>query len=161
VARDGREGRITAQDAVSVYGVVIDAAGAVDPAATPVCRAELLRDRLRRAKPADKPMPQDQPIMASQRGHGLPWYPGVEQHGSTAYSVLSGATLAVSPDHWTDGCPMVEERRERLLIRSYLDPLTGRLLLVEALPAGEARAIDTRPARWTNAAPAGVLQPAP
>ena len=98
--------------------------------------------------------------MASQRGQGLPLYPGVEQHGSTAYAILSGAALAVSPDHWTDGCPMVEERGERLLIRSYLDPLTGRLLLVEALPAGEARAIDTRPARWTNAAAVGVLQPA-
>ena len=159
VARDVRQGRITVQEAASVYGVVIDAAGVVDPAATPMCRAELLRDRLRRAKPADKPRQQDQPVMASQRGQGLPLYPGVEQHGSIAYSTLSGATLAVSPDHWTDGCPMVEERGERLLIRSYLDPLTGGLLLVEALPAGEARAIDTRPARWTRAAAAGVLQP--
>ena len=78
--------------------------------------------------------------------------PGVEQHGSTAYSILSGATLAVSPDHWTDGCPILEERRDRLLIRSYLDPLSGRSLLVEALPVGETRAVDTRPTRWTQAA---------
>jgi len=152
VVRDVRQGRITAQEAASVYGVVIDAAGAVDPAATPVCRAELLRDRLRRAKAADKPMQQDQPVRASQRGQGLPLYPGVEQHGSTAYSILSGATLAVSPDHWTDGCPILEERRDRLLIRSYLDPLSGRSLLVEALPVGETRAVDTRPTRWTQAA---------
>jgi N-methylhydantoinase B len=152
VARDVRQGRITAQDAASVYGVVIDAAGAVDPAATPVCRAELLRDRLRRAKPADKPIQQDQPVMAAQRGQGLPLYPGVEQHGSAAYSILSGATLAVSPDHWTDGCPILEEQRDRLLIRSYLDPLSGRSLLVEALPVGETRAVDTRPTRWTQAA---------
>jgi N-methylhydantoinase B len=152
VARDVRQGRITAQDAASVYGVVIDAAGAVDPAATPVCRAELLRGRLRRAKPADKPIQQDQPVMAAQRGQGLPLYPGVEQHGSAAYSILSGATLAVSPDHWTDGCPILEEQRDRLLIRSYLDPLSGRSLLVEALPVGETRAVDTRPTRWTQAA---------
>jgi N-methylhydantoinase B len=76
----------------------------------------------------------------------------VEQQGNTAYSVETGAALAVSPDHWTDGCPILEEQRDRLLIRSYLDPLSGRFLLVEALPAGEPRAVDTRPARWTQAA---------
>jgi N-methylhydantoinase B len=97
-------------------------------------------------------MQQDQPILASQRGQGLPLYPGVEQHGSAAHSILSGATLAASPDHWTDGCPILEEQRDRLLIRSYLDPLSGRSLLVEALPVGETRAVDTRPTRWTQAA---------
>jgi len=152
VARDVRQGRITVQEAASVYGVVIDAAGKVDSSATPVRRTELLRDRLRRARLADKPLQQDEHAAASERGSGLPLYPGVEQRGPTAYSIASGAVLAVSPDHWTDGCPMLEEQRERLLIRSYLDPLTGRFLLVEALPAGEPRAVDTRPTRWARAA---------
>jgi N-methylhydantoinase B len=82
----------------------------------------------------------------------LPLYPGVEQRGRVAHAIESGAALARAPDHWTDGCPMLEERRGRLSIRSYLDPLTGRCLLVEALPVGEARTVTSAPRRWTDAA---------
>jgi N-methylhydantoinase B len=151
VERDVRQGRITVQEAADVYGVVIDAKGKVDSRATPVRRADLLRGRLLRAKPAVRPLPQDRHA-AAERRDGLPLYPGIEQRGNRAYSIASGAALALAPDHWTDGCPLLEERRERLLIRSYLDPLSGRLLLVEALPVGEIRTVDTSPKRWVGAA---------
>ena len=45
-----------------------------------------------------------------------------------------------------------ELRGQRLLVRSYLDPLTGRILFVDALPRGEKRTIDTKPNRWVRAA---------
>jgi N-methylhydantoinase B len=41
-----------------------------------------------------------------------------------------------------------------LLIRSYLDPATGRLLLVDVLPRGESCTIESRPRRWQAAAAA-------
>jgi N-methylhydantoinase B len=68
---------------------------------------------------------------------------------------LSGAALALAPDAWTDGCPTLEELRgDRLLIRCYLDPVTGRLLLVDVLPRGESCTVATRPRRWQAAVPA-------
>jgi N-methylhydantoinase B len=150
VERDVRQGRIAAHEAADVYGVMIGGSGKADLAATLLRRAELLRDRLLRAKPAVNPLQQDR--AAAARGTGLPLYPGVGQWGNAAHAIVSGAALALAPDHWTDGCPMLEERRDRLLIRSYLDPLTGRSLLVEALPVGESRTVDTRPRRWVDAA---------
>jgi N-methylhydantoinase B len=151
VERDLRHGRISAQEALEAYGVVISASGKVDASATRVRRAQLLRERLMRAKPALKPMLQDQRATEWPSGSGSPIYPGVEQRGNAAYAIASGAALALAPDHWTDGCPMLEDRRGRLLIRSYLDPLTGRCLLVEALPAGESRTVTTLPKRWLEA----------
>ena len=37
-------------------------------------------------------------------------FPGVVQHGAVAVAEASGAPLAVAPDHWTDGCPVLIER---------------------------------------------------
>jgi N-methylhydantoinase B len=84
---------------------------------------------------------------------GAPLYPGIEQHGDIAYATASGAPLARAPDHWTDGCPIIDELvGKRLLIRYYLDPLTGRFLWVEALPRGKRRTMEISPKRWTEAA---------
>jgi N-methylhydantoinase B len=80
-------------------------------------------------------------------------YPGIEQHGDIAYASASGAALARAPDQWTDGCPIIDEPRgERLLIRYYLDPLTGRFLWVDALPRGEGCTMQISPRRWLEAA---------
>jgi hypothetical protein len=35
-----------------------------------------------------------------------------------------------------------------MVVRSYLDPISGALLLVEAVPKGEPRTFDMRPDRW-------------
>jgi N-methylhydantoinase B len=158
VARDVRQGRLTALEASSVYGVMVDSSGAPDAAATEGCRADLSRARLLNAAPAVKPLVQSAHASRTPPGSGLRLYPGVEQKGAVAYAASSGAALALAPDHWTDGCPILDELRgERLVIRSYLDPLTGRILFVDALPRGEKRTIDTRPNRWVYAAKTAVV----
>jgi N-methylhydantoinase B len=153
VARDVRQGRLTTQEASSVYGVVVNSSGTADAALTDECRTNLLRARLLQAAPAAKPLVQSQHASRTLPGSGLPLYPGVEQKGAVAYAASSGAALALAPDHWTDGCPILDELRgRRLLVRSYLDPLTGRILFVDALPRGEPRTTETRPNRWVRAA---------
>jgi len=151
VARDVRHGRITAAEAEATYGVVL-VADQCDPAATAQRRAEMLKSRLARSSPARKPGPRR---VLETRVQSQPLYPGVVQVGTVAYAELSGAALALAPGAWTDGCPTLEELRgNRLLIRSYLDPVTGRLLLVDVLPRGESCTIATRPRRWQAAVPA-------
>ena len=77
----------------------------------------------------------------------------MQHENGVAYAVASGAVLAHAPDHWTDGCPVLEEEQgPRLVVRSYLDPISGTLLLVEAVPKGEPRTVDMRPTRWTQSA---------
>lgn len=55
VEEDVREGKITAADAASIYGVALDGDGALDQGATEKLRGELLAARLERAKPAPEP----------------------------------------------------------------------------------------------------------
>jgi N-methylhydantoinase B len=82
-------------------------------------------------------------------------YPGVAQEGRLARSRRSGAILAVAPDHWTDGCPVLEERRESggltLLVEAYLEPVTGHALCVDVRPEGIERTFTTLPRRWVTA----------
>jgi N-methylhydantoinase B len=89
----------------------------------------------------------------------MPLYPGVLQRGAVAYAAESGTPLALAPAHWTDGCPVVEERLSPegppVISRMYLDPRTGRSLYVEATLGDEARAFEVSPLRWTGAGPGG------
>jgi N-methylhydantoinase B len=151
VASDLRQERLTAEEASLVFGVIVAADGRVDLDATARCRADLLKSRLARATPAVKPL--------AQRSHDTttssaaqPLYFGVEQKGTIAYASISGAALAIAPGRWTDGCPTIEEYRgKRLLVRSYLDPVTGRFLLVDVLPRGEPCTVESVPKRWSSA----------
>ena len=90
-------------------------------------------------------------------GEPVPIYPGVVQRGSVAYAEASGAPLAVAPDHWTDGCPVLIERRwsegPPVVYRTYLDPGSGRSLFVEVALDGEPRSFEMSPQRWIAAAP--------
>jgi N-methylhydantoinase B len=108
----------------------------------------MLEARLRNATPA--PIPVDDGIAVS--GDALPLYPGVVQRGRVAIGVASGAPLAVAPGHWTDGCPVLEERRTTvaatIVERAYLDPRTGRFLYVEAVPEGIGRSFAVSPERF-------------
>jgi N-methylhydantoinase B len=107
--------------------------------------------RLTTATAPVKSAPQVKPL--NRPGTGAPLYPGIEQHGDIAYATASGAPLARAPDHWTDGCPIIDELiGSRLLVRYYLDPLTGRFLWVDALPRGEHRTMEVNPKRWLEAA---------
>lgn len=156
VSVDVASGRFSVDDAVAVYGVVIGDDGRVDAPATDEQRQVIRRSRLDRARPAAQPV-SDADAGAAPAGADAPLYPGVVQRGAVAWSERSGAPLAVAPAHWTDGCPVLEEKRwddgPDIVFRSYLDPASGDILHVEALAgADRARSFEVRPRRWTDAA---------
>jgi N-methylhydantoinase B len=145
---DVARGRFDAAVAREAYGVV-----AGDRAATEALRASLRRDRLSRADPALKPLPRDGLTIA---GEAQPLYPGIVQRDAVAIAEASGAPLAMAPDHWTDGCPCLVERRwggegPPVKYSTWLDPETGRALHVEASVGDAGRGFLVAPARWTTA----------
>jgi N-methylhydantoinase B len=149
VATDVVHGRFDAQVACDVYGVVLD-----DPAATAERRAEIRRDRLARAKPAAKPLVRGRSTNVSEV---QPLFPGVIQSGALAIAEASGAPLARAPDHWTEGCPVLIERRwgpeaPDVIHRSWLDPESGRSLHVEAILASDPERFIVAPEHWLAAA---------
>jgi N-methylhydantoinase B len=156
VEADAAIGRIDEPEAADLYGVVLRD-GAADAAATGALRTRLRRRRLDQALPPGCVLPTPLPTVPDDEPM-FPLYPGVVQHGPLAIAEDSGAVLAVAPAHWTDGCPRLEQRSANggasgVVIRTYLDPATGRALHVEAVPDGEGRAFAVLPRRWTAAAP--------
>jgi N-methylhydantoinase B len=153
VERDVARGRYTAEEARAVYGVVLDGDGRADTVASAAERAAHGRARLARAQPAPTPVPPS--VAASPDAPVWPLAAGVVQRGTVAVAEASGAPLAVAPDHWTDGCPVLVERiatdGPEVHARAYLDPRTGRSLYVEAVPAGRPRSFEVSPRRWTDA----------
>ena len=151
VVDDVRSELLTTEQASSIYGVVVLPDGTVDLPATEARRQSILADRLARARPAPLPFEGPEPTSIDPTGEH-PLYPGVVQRGPVAYAAVSGAPLAVAPDHWTEGCPVLEEASSgpgpQIVTRAYLDPLTGHSLYVEAVPAGEPRSFEVMPARW-------------
>jgi len=153
VAADVVDGRFDAHDAEAVYGVICDDAGIVDPEATAHRRAGMRADRLARAAPALKP---GDGIVVPAGAPALPLYPGVVQRGDVAVAEASGAPLAVAPDHWTDGCPVLTEdlwgaSGPAVSVRTYLDPASGRALHVEAVVGDAGRSFLVAPTRWSRA----------
>ncbi|MFL6239823.1 MAG: hydantoinase B/oxoprolinase family protein [Actinomycetes bacterium] len=153
VALDVVTGRLSADDAIDAYAVVTDAAGNVDEGATARARSTVRRDRLQRARPARKPVAD---AVALPSTGAQPLYPGVVQRGHVAVAAASGAPLAFAPDHWTDGCPVIEERYAAdgpdVTVRTYLDPRSGAALHVEAVPHEDVgRSFAVLPQRWTAA----------
>jgi len=149
VARDVKLERLTVRDAEAVYGVILDADGKADADATTQCRQTLFAQRLADARPAARPVTG----ATASNSPGRPLYIGVEQHCDLAVATASGAVLARAPDHWTDGCPVLVSRiggHAELFV--YLDPLTGRSLMADVVPAGMDRAITSLPKRWVEAA---------
>lgn len=143
---DLQSGRITDREAEEIYGVVVRS-GILESEATDAKRSEIAKQRLLRAIP-----PQTAPASSGTTGSSLPLYPGIVQRGKFAHALSSGTVLACAPAHWTDGCAILEEGEDSgVTIRSYLDPLTGYALLVEAVPAGSERAFSTLPAHWVEA----------
>jgi N-methylhydantoinase B len=155
VQADVERGRFDAEIAARIYGVVL-ADEKVDLSATRTRRDEIARDRLARALPPLKPLSASSSRTTGQSSpDDQPLYVGVVQRGALAISERSGSPLAVAPDHWTDGCPVLVETRSDLgpevHIRSYLDPATGYALFVEAVPAGSPRSFEIAPRRWVDA----------
>lgn len=153
VVRDVQFGRIDAEDARQIYGVVIEDSR-VDGNATQNERDRVRHARLREAIFEGSPLQVDADEI--DRSAALPLYPGVAQRGRFAIAEESGTVLAQSPDHWTTGCAVTETHLETelasdLVVRTYLDPVTGRALHTEAVPEGEGRSFDVLPLRWVEA----------
>ena len=150
VAADVAEGRLDEAAAREAFGVVL-----AGQAATERLRESMRRARLKAARPAAKPMPIGVP---SNPGQAEPLFPGIIQRGDLAIAEQSSAALARAPDHWTTGCPCLVERRwpegagPNVNYRTWLDPLTGRSLHVEAVLDEEPDAFLVLPRRWTQAA---------
>ena len=144
VERDVREGRLTAEEALQIYGVVVG-----DSAGSESRRAELLRERLARATPASKPVVM--PVRDVKRDCRM-LYPGVSAQDGFAVSMRSGAVLAKRPDHWTEGCPRVHRflpSDSSVDIVAYLDPVTGHALAVDVVKIGDVeRAFGSYPEFW-------------
>jgi N-methylhydantoinase B len=148
VESDLAGGRFAAGVAEKDYGVV-----AGDEQATEALRRKLRQDRLDRADPALKPLSRSSLTIT---GDAQPLYPGIIQRGGIAIAELSGAPLAVAPDHWTDGCPSLFEARwgddgPPVKFQTWLDPETGRALHVEASVGDSERGFLVAPSRWTTA----------
>jgi N-methylhydantoinase B len=93
-------------------------------------------------------------------GQGLALFPGIVQVGSLAVSEESGAVLAEAPHPWTDGCLVLDEQdigANGYVVgtRSYLDPITGRRLLLEILQRDGSSVFECSPDRWTGRMAAG------
>jgi N-methylhydantoinase B len=153
VALDVARGGYTAEEARAVYGVVLGADGQPSVAASEQARDAIRRERLARAEPAATPA--NPAVAAPPLAGAAPLYPGVVQVGNLAVAEATGAVLAVAPDHWTDGCPVLVDRQSAsgpgVDVRAYLDPRSGRSLYVEAVPAGGARSFEVSPRRWNAA----------
>jgi N-methylhydantoinase B len=154
VAADVASGRFSADDADRIYGTVLTDDGSVDPGATAARREEIRRDRLARANPPLRPQ-GDRLAPDAADGAAYPLYPGVVQRGTLAIAEATGQVLAEAPAHWTDGCPVLEERRwpddgPDVVFRTYLDPASGRALHVEVALADGPRSFEVNPLRWTG-----------
>ena len=147
-------GRITSEAALDIYGVVIDSTG-VDGPATERRRQSVRAERLARAEPARHPLAlTDAEILPSGAAEAV-IYPGIGRRGAIAYSMASGAPLAKAPNHWTDGCPVLRERHPTrsgtdVIYDTYLDPLTGAALEVDARLDGDERSFTSLPRSWTG-----------
>jgi N-methylhydantoinase B len=160
VRRDVVVGRLSSEDALTTYGVVLDGDGVLDPAATTDARADARRRRLAGARPPVRP---PDPVLAPpDGGPPQPLYHGVVQRGNVAIALGSGAVLAVAPDQWSDGCAVIEESRASptgavWTRRTYLDPISGAALFVEAVPEGAGRSFSSAPRRWTDTSAAQAV----
>ena len=148
VWRDLLDRRVDQETAEQVYGVEFDGDGKLDEAATAKRRDAIRRDRFERAVPARRPANQEIDVNAPR----FPLYPGIIQIGNVAVAEESGAILAVAPDNWLDGCPVldmpVDERGGGIVARAHLDPLTGRMLFVDVLRRDDAPSIEICTDRW-------------
>jgi N-methylhydantoinase B len=153
IMADMQDNRVDRQVAEQVYGVVFAADGTIDARETATRRAAIRADRLRRATPAPVAPPKVDklPDVAP-----LPLYPGIVQYGRYAVAEQSGAILAVAPHNWLNGCPVLSSRFDKgdiqVVSRSYLDPVTGKILHLSVDRADEGVPMEIAPDRWAGTA---------
>jgi N-methylhydantoinase B len=153
VQRDLLDGRLDRQMAIDHYGVVFTETAKLSTEASEARRADLRRDRLFRAEAPAKPVDLAPRLVELESSD--PLYPGIVQCGRYAIAERSGAVLAIAPDNWLDGCPVLSSPLDGqgppIIQRSYLDPLSGALLFTSVDQVGEGAPIGVWPERWTNA----------
>lgn len=158
VHRDIIEHRVDPDIARDIYGVAFAADGSVDAAATEARRAGLRQDRLRQARPAANPVR----ATMDESTPAVPLYPGVVQRGNLAVSEWSGEVLAIAPDNWLGGCPVldtpIDDRAGGTIMRAHLDPASGRALFVDVIRKGDGPSIAVLPDRWARAGQAQVKE---
>jgi N-methylhydantoinase B len=148
VAQDVHQSRISEAEAVQFYAVMFRN-GAPDVAASEALRKERQAARLASARPPARP------VDATAPAEGPPLYPGVVQNGRRAVSLDGGAVLAEAPNAWTDGCATLDEEDVGpngyvVRTRAYLDPVSGRRLLLEILLPDGSSAFECSPDRWSK-----------
>ena len=151
VEHDIRQGRLTVDEAERFYAVVV-ARGRADREASEALRRKRREARLCQARPPTRPLAAE-PLKSAS---GLALFPGIVQVGSLAVAEESGAVLAEAPHPWTGGCFVLDERDTSangyvVATRSYLDPVTGRRLLLEILQRDGSSLFECSPDRWTLA----------
>lgn len=152
VLADVLGGHVTVETAHAIYGVHIGD-DEVDEPATEQTRAALLQDRLQglHNRLEVYPIRHDLPVLETWGGV-LNLLRGEE--GVLVQSAASGAILGPLGDNWrsvapyrhlsaSDISPSIRVD-ERLEVRQYLDPLTGRSLWVDVLRTGDDEAFDFR-----------------
>lgn len=148
IEADIADGRLDEANAQRIYAIV-----AGDRIATAELRRAARSDRLARAEPARTRVTGVTAVdEADLRG---PLYFGIEQYGDLAVSKDSGAILARAPDHWTSGCPIIDDlvpAADGIRIRAYLDPVDGRILATDVVVGNVERSFNSAPARWIEAA---------
>lgn len=151
VRQDFLERRLSRDTALEIYGVILDEEGGLDLAATGHRRAATREERLTRARPAVRPLD----CKPDAEMEPVPLYPGVVQNGRFAIVEDSGAVLAIAPESWLDGCPVldtpVDDRAGGIVARAHLDPLTGRMLFVDVLRREDPPSVEICPDRWSRA----------
>lgn len=151
VVVDVASGLVSAEAAFSIYGVRVRD-GAADAAETDVQRDAIRRTRLADLQNADGDYtPRDLPV-EYRWGEIL----ALVRDGDRLLVQVtdSGAILGPLGDNWRDVCPWrVMSQAElgphvtvddRLEVRQYIDPLSGRSLLVDCQRRGEAPVCDFR-----------------
>jgi len=162
VIHDVRTRRIDETIAGEIYGVRF-AHGSIDAEHTAAHRDRLRLDRLRRARPAKHPVAQHA-ASALDGTPALPLYTGIVQHGDLAVAEASGAVLAIAPDNWLNGCPVldtpIDDRGAGVVARAHLDPKSGRILFIDVIFKDEPPSLAIRPDRWVHAsASASTITP--
>jgi N-methylhydantoinase B len=152
VLADVLGGHVSVASARALYGVVLDGE-VVDEAATTSEREGLHRQRLDGAENLrdDYAIGSDLPVV-EQWGEMLNLLRGPD--GILVQSVSSGAILGPLGDNWRSVAPFrrlsaaqigpAVRLDERLEVRQYLDPITGRSLWVDVLRTGDPEASDFR-----------------
>lgn len=141
VATDVAAGRVTAEQAGELYGVVLAGASA-DPGATADCRAELRRQRLAAARPPVSPPPAGR--AGGERTGAL--LATVVLHDDEAACASCGGLLARSGMSYREGCAVLERTLPSLDERIFADPrsqVDDDLVVRQHLCPHCATALDT------------------